>query len=359
MTQEDNVELSIATKQRVWSEQIIYEKLTGVQPDKKYSRLAESWTHSDDWKTWTFNLRKNATWSDGTPLTSEDVLWNYELSMVPEMGVYYGSLLSDILESMDAPDEHTFVIHLKEPCNLVEQTMITDALFIAYPKHVLGNESYGFLRTYYEKGENLITTGPYIITEWKEGEYERLDANSYWWGGRPFVDTIYLIQIPDESSAIAALETGEVDVITDEYDIAADLERLEGAGYKVETDIATASHFLIFNLKHPILSNKLVRWAMNYMVPREHIVEDIFKGVGKPGAGQIGSWCIYYDQNIPIPEYNIEKAKECMEEAGYKFEYITPTPPPTLVEKMMPILIGLICGIAIGIIITYIVLKRG
>lgn len=300
--------------------------------------VAESW----EWVNSTyiiFRLRDNVYWHDGVQLTADDVKFTYDAVLDPETGSVDYKTFADVIKEVIVLDKFTVAFRLREPYAPFLSMIATEGLA---PKHILEDVPRKEWRNHWmntgvDKQGNphpTIGNGPYKMIEWKRDEYIKLEAFDKYYRGKPKTQFVYMMVIPDAATAYAALEKGEVDILNDWFgwtpkDINAAQEN---------PDLKTASYSILgpqligINLAHPILQNKYVRWAINYMVPRDHIVQDILGGVaGKPAYQFLAPETIGHNPDLPPVPYDLEKAKEMMEKAGYKYEWLEEKPLPTWV----------------------------
>jgi ABC-type transport system substrate-binding protein len=338
---------------------LCYDNLVTLDNDYKPTPgLAKSWEVSDDQKTITMTLHEGIKWHDGTPFTSEDVKWTYEFVALSDErpSFHYHSqygVMKQKINSIETPDENTIIFNFNEP----HGTFFVDCGKIA----VMAKHRWeGITRD--EIGEHeysvegpSIGTGPYIMKEWVKGQYIMFEANEDYFRGAPFVDTLFLKFIPESAAAIAAIEAGEVDWLMEPYKFGKELETL-----RANPDLQVIEYEsgyvepLGINTNHPALANKYVRQALNYVIPRDHIVTNLRFGMGTPANQFCPPWNWGHNPDIPEYEYNIEKAKELMAKAGYDIDLLTP--PDTTIPMsayVMPAVVGLIVGIAISLGYVY------
>ena len=144
--------------------------------------LAESWTSSDDKLTWTYKLRPNLKWSDGKPLTSEDIAWNVNTSRKEEW-LNHSAVTANLTAT--APDPQTVVIKTSVP----DPKLPTMDVYIL-PKHIWGKLSPDERDKY--AGEDGVGSGPFVLDKFEKGQFARFKANKYYWAGKPAVDTVVL-----------------------------------------------------------------------------------------------------------------------------------------------------------------------
>ena len=282
-----------------------------VQPD-----LADSWENSPDYKTFTFHLNPNAKFSDGRPVTSEDVKYTYET--IVEKG-YPGKKYLANLEAIETPDEHTVIIKLSTP-NVAFIPMLALAgnwFMWILPKHVYEGEDW-------QTGphaKNPVGSGPFLLEEWVPGSHITLVANDNYFRGRPTLDKLVIRFIPDVQVAIQAFNAGELDYLPFDYAPPyAELPKYDAnPNIRVIRGEWIYGENLSFNQAKAPWNNPKVRQAIAYAINREELNKQAFDG----------TWPITYNAGIPAvpeylnkdaryPEYNLEEAKRLLDEAGLK-----------------------------------------
>lgn len=354
----DVADVSPLTIGDVYSFQIqglCYDSLITLDKDYKPTPgLAKSWDVSEDEKTITLHLEEDVIWHDGTPFTSEDVKWTIEFVALSDErpSFHYASQYGVMKQKMDiieTPDENTVVFKFKEPhgtffVDVGKMKMMAKHRWDGISRDDIGDHEYSV------EGPSM-GTGPYIMKEWVKGQYMRFEANENYFKGAPFVDTIYLKFIAESATAIIALEAGEVDWLQEPYRFGKELETLRG-----NPDIQIIEYEsgyvepLGINCNHPALANKYVRKALNYVIPREHIVENLRYGMGTPANQLCPPWNWGHNPNLEPYEYNIETAREYMAMAGFDMSLLEEpdTTIPTSVY-VMPAVGGLVVGVLISL----------
>ena len=157
-----------------------------------------------------------------------------------------------------------------------------------------------------------------------QDEYVEMEAYEDYHIQRPFIDNLFIKIITDPATALAALEAHEIDGITRFTDIIVDnIERLEAdPTIKLETFPANRWYYLEYNMLHPQLHSKWVRRAMVHALDRESYIEEYFKGYTTPVPSSYTPASYFFNPNIEPYEYDVELAKEYMEMAGFKYEYL-------------------------------------
>jgi len=301
-----------ATIFRVENENIAFNIFSGLTTYSNQGELipdlAESWSTSDN-ITWEFKLRQGVQWQKGYgEFTSKDVLYSYERIMDPATGSPYASEFNNV-ESFDAPDDYTFIIKLKEP----------DSNFL----HVVANYHQGQIvkeEAVEALGDqfmwNPVGTGPYMIDSMKtNSEIVMVRHEDYYRGPAPISKLVFSI-IKDDDTASIALQNGEVDVAMriEKTEI---LERLQSAGFSLNPLYDRAVNARIFNTEVEPLGDVRVRQAWAHAVDWVGNVEATNPLGTSATVNMLPRWMDYYTEDVPTYEYDPEKAKQLLAEAGY------------------------------------------
>jgi len=170
-------------------------------------KLASSWTHSDDYRNWTFKLKPGVRFHDGTPFNAQAVKENFDRQKDPANKcrcAFYIAFIRDV----QAPDELTAVYNLNDPSvNLPAIITVQGANFVIQSPTAWKTRGDDYNR-------NPVGTGPYILKSWTAGDRMVLERNpDYWNKGHPYLDRIVLKPLPDAQSRFASLQSGEADII--------------------------------------------------------------------------------------------------------------------------------------------------
>jgi peptide/nickel transport system substrate-binding protein len=299
----------------------IFDPLVEVDLDFNYKpRLAEKWEISPDGKIYTFWLYKNAQWHDGKPVTSEDVKWTLE--MAADLHPRLGRTLKGIIDRIETPDQHTVVLHLKDAfgplLRLLSNQSGTNPMVL--PKHIFGDGQ--DLKTH---PANLkpIGSGPYTIKKWVKGSHIELQRNpNYHRRSKPYLDSVILQFLPDATSRWLALEKGEVDYLSFYL---VPLEQVANAkanpNLVVEERGGEGSGVIvnfITNTRTEWFSKRAVRRAMAHAIDRKRMIDLAFLGLGKPAQSIMHSGLKpFFTPDVPSYEYNVEKANQLLDGAGF------------------------------------------
>jgi len=299
-----------------------FRSLLRTDKDSYAGVLAKSWTISDDAKTYTFTLQ-DTKWSDGTPFTSADVLWNFETYANPKVASLFAGQLSPVagyadvaagkatsLSGITAPDDHTVVITLSESNAAFLPNLAGLAIV---PKHIYSSIDPEKLKGAPEFREPKVGIGPYIFSRWVTDDQIEFLPNPNSFEPHP-LGHLYA-QYLAADVARAQLETGEIDIA---QVASADVEAIK-AGGKVTVQMAEGK--ALMSLYTALDSGKLadarVRQAITYAIDRQSIVDNVLAGNGRVVDTNLftPSWAIPDD--LVHYDYNPEKAKALLAEAGW------------------------------------------
>lgn len=276
--------------------------------------LAESWDVSKDGKTYTFHLREGVKFHDGTDFNAEAVDFNIK-RLTDENFEFYDKLGAGrtfrtwkFFESSEVVDEKTIKIHLTSPFSEFPRMLAQiNSLQIVSPEAIKknGNDS---------MGENPVGTGPFKFSDRKRGEHITLVKNEEYWGEKAKLDKVIFRPLSDPAARVLAMQNDEVDIIA--VPPPDSIENLKAKGNKVVSGTPPHVWYLTFNFDNEYMKNPKVRQAINYAIDREGIANELLKGTVNPAYTIQSPGSINYDPNKKWYEYDLEKAKELMKEAG-------------------------------------------
>jgi peptide/nickel transport system substrate-binding protein len=284
--------------------------------------LATSWEKSSDGLSWTFHLRE-AKFSNGEPVTAEDVKFSIERFANPKINTSYPSL-GEAIKNVTVTDPHTAVIHLKH----VNAALLDNVAMFASsitPKKVVEKEG--------EKGfsEHPVGSGAFMLSEYKRGQKTVLKRNpNYWRAGQPYLDGVVFEFSPDANTRVLKLRSGEADVANAiPYNQVASLGGTEGVTVEAAKTLSWQSIFL--NLKKKPLDDPKLRQALNYATPKEEILKTVLYGNGAIANSMIPP-LKYWSSSVKAYPFDLEKAKSLMAEStvpnGFKLELLIPSGDP-------------------------------
>jgi peptide/nickel transport system substrate-binding protein len=278
--------------------------------------LAKSWSSSPDKKTWTYKLRPNMKWSDGKPLTSEDVAWTVNTSRKEEW-INHSSIVANLTAT--APDPETVVIK-----SSVDDPKLPTMDAYILPKHIwepLGEKG----RAKYD-GLDGVGSGPFTLEKFEKGQFARFKANPNYYGGRPAVDKVVLRNFNNPDAMVAALKTGELDAAEDVpgqafKSLQNDSKIQTIAGYQGAMSELAINGGDGLKKPHPALLDKRVRVAIAHAIDKEAIVNRVLAGIGKPADTLSTSPNPEWAPDIPVSQrydFDLDKANKILDDAGYK-----------------------------------------
>lgn len=273
--------------------------------------LAESWDVSEDAKTVTFHLAAGVTWHDGEPFSSQDVKFTYE-AILRDKG-WAVDYLSDVA-SIETPDDVTVVIKLSQPNASFVQTLGEQGLSIL-PEHLLAGEDWT------DSAFNIapVGTGPFKFEEYSTGSHILLSANEDYFQGRPIVDQLMFKILPDQASALTALESGEIQFSTN-FAPPGEVDRLDASpNVRVTYYTYPTIAYQAYNLAEAgPLQDPKVREAIALGTDRDGINDRAQNGLATVADHLYlsGHWAT--DESIELPGYDPDKANEILDAAGYE-----------------------------------------
>jgi peptide/nickel transport system substrate-binding protein len=279
--------------------------------------LATSRSVSADGKQITFALRKNVTFHDGTPLTSADVKFSYEL--VKQTGLSYAAPYVANLTSVDTPDDYTVVTSFSSP--------VADdpALFVwILPQHLWSSVSASKVSTY--ANSSMVGSGPYKFSQWQHNSSYSVVRNRKYWGQLPQMTSITWIIYQSPETEELALRQGNIQLT---QPLSATIFKgLKGAS-NIALTTSTATGFIHFGMNvwtdpsskgNPLLLDRSLRQAINRAIDREKLVNLVLEGYGTPGSVIIMPAFKQWFLDIPASQqfsYNPTLANQLLDAAGY------------------------------------------
>src|SRR5215210_9231016 len=239
--------------------------------------LAESWKGSKDGKTWTYKLRDGLKWSDGKPLTAEDVAWNINTSRDEEWINHSATTVN--LDAV-AKDDTTLVVTTKVP----DPKLPTLDIYLL-PKHIWGKMSADERGKY--DGVDGVGSGPFVLEQFEKGQFARFKANPNYYGGKPAINKVVLRKFNNPDAMVAALKTGELDAAEDIPGAAFDQIAKDDNIQTIEGNQGAMSEIAInggdgLKKPHPALLDLRVRQAIAHAIDKKTLVARVLAGLGQP-----------------------------------------------------------------------------
>lgn len=296
----------------MYAQSILYDTLVSTTAEGYEGCLAEDWTISEDGRVYTFNIRDNVLFSDGTPCDANAILANFN-AIIENKDRHTWLEMMNLLVGVSAPDEDTLVIELSEPYYpmLTELSRIRPFAMISPECMIDGSTKDGV--------NGYIGTGPYVLTDFVTDEYAVFERNENYWGEAPAIRKITVKVIPDNQTRIMALESGEIDLIFGKNMIDADAisQYLDSEQFTVGLSDPTSTRHIVLNTTHEILGDLAVRQALQHATNRQAISDGIFYGLEQPADTLYASTIPYCDVELEPYAYDAKEAARILDEAGW------------------------------------------
>ena len=305
----DNFEPVMPTdNMSIWAKLLIFQMLIRSSPDGNGlgPDLAESWKASDDKMTYTFHLRKNAMFSDGTPVKASDAKFSLNRCATLE-GSPYGSMFPKM--TMETPDDYTLVCKLGQPWGpFLEAVSVHGTCVVpeAYFNKV-GAKAFG---------DKPIGSGPFQLVEWAKGDRIVMRPNPHFWDpSRPYLDEVQLLVLADDNIRMLKVQTGEIDIASDvPFN---QIDKLAMApNLTMELDTYDRIDWIQFNEKVDKFKDVKVRQAINWAVDKEGIIKSVLFGHGEVPTTFLPKMHDADTQTAPYG-YDVAKAKQLMSESKF------------------------------------------
>ncbi|MFD1793338.1 ABC transporter substrate-binding protein [Ochrobactrum teleogrylli] len=281
--------------------------------------LAESWTISDDGKTYRFKLRQGIKFHDGSDFNAEAVKFNFDRMLKVDhpfynTGPFPLSFNFSSIEAVNAIDPTTVEFKLKEPFAPFLSNLAYPTGLIVSPEAV---KKYGK-----EFGRHPSGTGPFKFAEWQSGQRVVVERNPDYWDGAPALEAVVFRPITDPNTRVAEMMAGGLDVMVE-------VPPDNLATFKQDANFAVAEQagphvwFTILNAKTGPFADKKVRQAANYAVNKQALVDNVLQGSATVAAGPIPPAFNWVEDKTEAYPYDPEKAKALLAEAGVTNPEIT------------------------------------
>ncbi|ENY2591649.1 ABC transporter substrate-binding protein [Enterobacter hormaechei] len=310
----------------------LFDGLVSVSPAGEIQpRLAEKWENKDN-TVWTFHLRPGITWSDGTPITAEDIVWSWQRLVDPKTASPYASYPgsmrivngTDIAEGKKAPEslgvkainDTTLEVTLKQP-NAAFLAMLAHPSLVPIDKVLVGR--FGDKWT---KPEHFVSSGAYKLSQWVVNERIVAVRNpKYWDNEHTVINKVTYLPISSEAADVNRYKAGEIDIVyTVPINQFAQLKKTLGSELDVSPQLAT--YYYQFNTTRPPFNDARVRKALNLALDKDIIAGKVL------GQGQRPAWLISQPDiggvKLQNPDYaswpmdkRIAEAKKLLAEAGF------------------------------------------
>jgi peptide/nickel transport system substrate-binding protein len=295
--------------------------------------LATSWTQSQDALTWTFTIRDDATWQDGTPLTADDIAYTYNTTLQCQLGNSLDYLVPDYTKSIVATNPTTLVWTMNTP----NTAPVRPPWVYIVPQHIWDGKDCADIKKdpFFDNGK-MIGSGPFQMTDWVKGESWTMTANKDYWGGAPQIDRFIVKHYNNAEAMVTALKQGEIDYTgTPSIALFNQISQENGAN-GITAHLGPTSGFdqMSFNMcdpsaadaapyctktggtGNPILQDVTVRKAIEMAIDKQTLVDKVLQGTGSVGS-TIVPWPAYHLDPPDAIQFSISGANALLDQAGY------------------------------------------
>ncbi|HSF42158.1 MAG TPA: ABC transporter substrate-binding protein [Thermoanaerobaculia bacterium] len=284
-------------------------------PPTMKPQLAKSWEWSPDHKTLTFRLREDAVWSDGVPITAEDVRWTWQAQIHPDVA-WDNAVSKDAITDVEVVDPHTVRFHYSRPYSAQLLNANEGGIL---PKHAWGKLPFSEWREsadWFKK--NLVVSGPFTVASWEPQQQLVLVRNDRYYDKKlPYLDRVVMRFISDQPSLIPQLLSGDLEFspqITP-----ADVPRIQASPRLQVLDYWVNLYVGIgWNNDHPLFSDPEVRRAITLATDRQAIVETLLGDFGKVAVSPVPSFFWAHDRSIKPWPYDPAEARRILAAKGWK-----------------------------------------
>jgi len=293
--------------------------LVALSPTRKIvPDLAKSWTISPNGLLYTFNLRQDVTFQDGTPLDAAAYVATFQRLINPATKAAAEASRLGSVAAITQTGKYSFTIKLKTPYPFLLFQLSDSGHFSPLSPTALKAEGSGF-------GRKPVSTGPWQVQQWVTGSQITLVKNpNYKWGpsfvksGPPSISTLVFRIVTNDAAATAALQSGELDILR--LVPSASVPRIQQSGqYTILKSLALQSTFLEFNVTQAPFTDVRVRQALNYAVNKQEVLQIGLGGLGQPIYGVVQSNMFNYWSGVKSYgyAYNPAKAQALLAQAGW------------------------------------------
>jgi peptide/nickel transport system substrate-binding protein len=278
--------------------------------------LAESWVENEPGTSYTYTLREGLLWSDGTPITSEDIVWNINTSRDQEWANYISTVINLTAEVVD---ERTLTVTSSVP----DPKLPAVEIYVV-PKHIWEEQATPETIDSYD-GLDGVGSGPFTISDYRSEESLTMTANDNYYNGRPAVDTIIFRYFSNPDAMVAALQRGEIDAA---QGIPASAVSLLDGEADIDVIVGFQGGFdeIAFNAgaaegqPHPAVLDLEFRKALNHAIDKAGATEDLWYGLAEPAAAVSMAADPKWIPEIPADEqfgYDPDLANSLLDDLGY------------------------------------------
>jgi peptide/nickel transport system substrate-binding protein len=288
----------------------VYDLLFNRDPrtEKIIPWLATGYRLLDD-RTWEFTLRRDVKFQDGEPFNAQSVKFTLEYLLDPKNKTHYLPRFKPV-DRVDVVNDYTVRVHTSEPFPVLLSYLSLPGPFMLAPQYV---QKVGIDYA----AAHPVGTGAYRFKEWVRGERLVLTRNPSYWAGPVRIETVVFRVIPEFSARLAALLSGEIDIMKDVPPQALDTVNRSGRA-TVRSTVSSRINYLALETLHPgPMQNVKVRQAMNYAVNTDELIKTVLAGQATKICDYVSRFDPAYTPAVQCYGYSPDKAKQLLAEAGY------------------------------------------
>ena len=289
----------------------VFDALTRIGADGAVvPLLAESWTASEDTRTWEFTIRANARFHDGAPVTVDDVVWSYQ-RLAGEQKSPVRTYINKV-KSVEAAGPGKVRFTLSEPFAPFDRQVSLISIIPRRAFEEIGAAKFALAP---------VGSGPFRVVRWVKDDRVELAAFDGYWAGAPKIKTLVFRPVPSETTRAAALSSGELDVVP--ILPPALVNSLSSRkGLKIEKVASNKVVYVGFDVKNPLLADLRIRQAIDLAINRDALTTRLLRGLGKPSGQVVAPVTFGYAPDIQPTPFDPARAKQLVAASGYKSEKI-------------------------------------
>ncbi|HUP20594.1 MAG TPA: peptide-binding protein, partial [Gemmatimonadota bacterium] len=291
---------------------MLYMPLVRLDENMEYEAyMADSMHVAEDGMSATFRVREGLTWHDGTPVTADDVVWSIETYMNPDLA-FANLQYFQFVDRVERLDDRTVVVHFTEPHS---DALADFTEWEPHPKHLLEDVPIAEMRTA-AFNRNPVGNGPFKFVSWTANQQVVFEANPDFVMGRPHLDRVVFRIIPEQTTELTELLTGNLDMIRAVQPAeAARVEQSDAA--RLLPYEARSYTYRAWNTANPLFSDARVRRALTMGMDRQQIVDALLYGYGEVGITDVMPFQWEFNEELEPWPYDPEGAKALLAEAGW------------------------------------------
>ena len=291
---------------------VVFQNLIVYDENLDYApALADSFGVADDGLSATFRIREGVRWHDGAPVTADDVVWSFDMSMLDETAYPERQALAYVARA-ERIDERRVRFHFTG----VHAEPLADFMYwTPMPKHLLENVPPAeMINAPFNR--QPVGNGPFRVVSWDANEQIVMEANEDFWAGRPYLDRVVFRVIPEPATAVTELLSGGIDLYRNVPPI--DMTRLETSEVARPLSWPTLGFtFLMFNLRDPLFQDVRVRRALTMATDRQALVDGLVRGYGEVSTGPAASMQWERNESLEPWPHDPQAAGRLLDEAGW------------------------------------------